>query len=154
MRAALAASHYPRTVVEPARSDDARESSSDAPATPPPLRAAAALVGLEGVALLVVAALEVVEAIPGRRGGGLSLAVFFSLYAVLLLGASVALLRRQPWARGPVLASQLVALGLAWNARDQLLLAVPLALAAILAVAAILQPASIAALERIDLDER
>jgi hypothetical protein len=73
-------------------------------------------------------------------------AVFFAGYGAGLLACAVALVRRVAWVRGPVLLTQLVQLGLAWNVRDFLPLAIPMALAAVVVIAGMLHPASIDAL--------
>jgi hypothetical protein len=114
---------------------------------PGALSLAAVLVFVQGLGLLVLAVVGLVDLNSARRGVGVSVAAFFALYGGLLLACAWALTRRRGWARGPVLITQLIQLGIAWNARENLLLAVPLALAAVLVVAVMVQPATIDALQ-------
>ncbi|GAA1525457.1 hypothetical protein [Nocardioides humi] len=121
---------------------------SDPQATnPPPLTVAASLAAVQGLVLLILAVLELASVSSSRLGFGLSTAVFFAAYGALLIGAALALWRRHGWARGPVLITQLIVLGLAWNLREHVLAAVGLAAVALVVVAAVVQPDTIAALE-------
>ncbi|WP_139980771.1 hypothetical protein [Nocardioides litoris] len=120
---------------------------------PAPLTVAAVLVALQGLVLVALAVLGLLDVAPGNLEVGLSLAVFFGAYGALLLFATVALLRVQGWVRGPVLLTQLLQLGIAWNARENPALAAPLAVAALAAIAAMLHPASVAALLGVREDE-
>ena len=115
--------------------------------TPAPLVVTASLVALEGLALVGVAALELADLTGDRVSLGISVAVFFLAYGALLLTAGLALVRRSPWARGPALMSQLIALGVAWYLRDVPLVAAVVAVGAVVAIAGIVHPASIEALE-------
>jgi len=108
---------------------------------------AASLAAVQGLVLLILAVLELASVSSERLGFGLSTAVFFAAYGVVLVGAALALWRRHGWARGPVLITQLIVLGLAWNLREELLVALGLAAVALVVVAAVLHPATIAALE-------
>ncbi len=93
---------------------------------------------------------------PGRRRGfnivgdrvevGAATAVFFLVYGAGLVGCALALSRARGWARGPVLITQLIALGLAWNVRDASLVAIALAISAVVALAGTLHPASLTVL--------
>lgn len=115
-------------------------------ANPPPLTVAASLVAVQGAVLIAVALVEIFSVVEERVALAVSVAVFFALYGAALLGCAVALTRRQGWVRGPVLISQLLQLGIAWNVRDTPLLAIALALAAVITLAGMLSPASIEAL--------
>lgn len=121
---------------------------SDGPrtGTPPTLLLAAALVGLQGAGFLGLCVIGLLDVQTDRVEVGLSVSVFFGVCAAALLACAFALTRVQGWARGPVLLTQLLQLGIAWNVRENALLAVPLALTAVLALVAMLHPASIAAL--------
>jgi hypothetical protein len=112
-------------------------------ANPPPLTVAASLVAVQGLVLVGLALVEAFSVDQDRVAVAVSTAVFFALYGVVLLTCSVALTQRWGWARGPVLISQLIQLGIAWNVRDSLFLAIVLAIAALLALAGMLSPASI-----------
>ncbi len=116
-------------------------------ANPPPLTVAAALVGVQGLVLLALALVEGTSVVSSRPEVAISTAVFFGLYGVLLVVCAVALTRRSGWARGPVLLSQLIQLGIAWNVRDVPLLAIALAVAAAVVLAGMLSRASLEALD-------
>lgn len=125
-------------------SDHPADASSE---RPPQLTVAASLAAVQGLVLLILAILELASVSSDRLGFGLSTAVFFAAYGVVLLGAALALWRRHGWARGPVLITQLIVLGLAWNLREQVLAAVGLAAVALVVVAAVVHPDTVAALE-------
>ena len=110
---------------------------------PPPLTVAASLVVLQGFVLVSLAALELANVTSERMTMGVSTAVFFLVYGVALVGCAWGLTRQQGWTRGPVLITQLIQLGLAWNVRDTPLLAVALALTAGVVLAGMLHPATL-----------
>jgi hypothetical protein len=116
------------------------------PDNPAPLTVAASLVVIQGALLLVFAVLELAHVSSDRVSLGVSTAVFFAVYGVILLLCAWALTRQQGWARGPVLLTQLIQIGLAWNLRDAVLLAIVLLVAAVVVLAGMLHPASIEAL--------
>ena len=118
----------------------------DRTANPPPLTVAASLVGVQGLVLIGLALVEAFSVVDERRSVAFSVAVFFGVYGLLLVGCALALTRRLAWVRGPVMISQLIQLGLAWNLRDVVLLAIMLALAAAAVLAGMLSPATMAAL--------
>jgi len=117
------------------------------PSRPAALTVAVALVGIEALALIVLAVLELTSLRTGRLTMGVTTAVFFLVYGVALLLCAFGLLRLVSWARSPVVLAQLIQLGLAWSWRESPAVAVPLALAAVAVLAAVLAPSSIAALE-------
>jgi hypothetical protein len=116
------------------------------PQNPAPLTVAATLVVIQGALLLVFAALEIANISSERISLGVSTAIFFLVYGGVLVLCAWALTRHQGWARGPVLLTQLIQLGLAWNLRDTTLLALVLLVAAAVVIAGMLHPASIKAL--------
>lgn len=116
------------------------------PENPAPLNVAASLVVIQGFLLLALAVLELASISSDRVSLGVSTAVFFLVYGGLLVLCAWALTRQQGWARGPVLLTQLIQLGLAWNLRDVALVAVVLVIAAVVVLAGMLHPASIKAL--------
>jgi hypothetical protein len=113
---------------------------------PAPLVVAASLAGVEGAALLLLAALEAASIDSERLSLGLSTAVFFLIVGVAVLACAWGLLRMATWSRGPLLLTQLIALGLAWNVQDLPLLAVVLVLVALVALAGMLHPDTMRAL--------
>lgn len=125
-----------------------QEPSGAAAGNPPPLTAAASVVGVQAVVLLVLAVLEAAALTDERRSMGLSTMVFFAAYGAVLLASAWGLHRRGSWARGPVLLTQLIMLGLAWNVRDQVVVAIALALCAGIVLAGMLHPDTLAALDR------
>ncbi len=116
------------------------------PVNPPPLTVAASLVAVQGVVLVGLGVAELGHIDPDRRAVAISGAVFFAGYGLALLACAVGLVRRVAWVRGPVLITQLVQLGIAWNVRDLWPLAVTMAAAAVVVLAGVLHPASVDAL--------
>jgi hypothetical protein len=113
---------------------------------PPPLTVAASLVVLQGFVLVAFAVLELANVTSERMSMGVSTAVFFLVYGVALVGCAWGLTRREGWTRGPVLITQLIQLGLAWNLRDTPLVAGALAVTAAVVLAGMLHPATLRAL--------
>ncbi|MDQ6524643.1 hypothetical protein RB608_13575 [Nocardioides sp. LHD-245] len=134
-------------MTEGPNDDPTDQSSSAGGATPPPLTVAASLAGVQGLVLLMLAVLELASVSESRPGVALSTAVFFGAYGAVLTAAGLALWRRHGWARGPVLITQLIVLGLAWNLRDQILVAAGLAVVGVVVIAAVIHPATVAALD-------
>lgn len=120
---------------------------------PPPLTVAASVVALQAVVLLGIGILEIADLTPERRALGLSTAIFFVVYGGVLAAAAWALWQLRAWSRGPVLITQLICLGLAWNLREYAVIAVGLALLGALVIAGVVHPASVRALERSDAPE-
>ncbi|MCW2814573.1 MAG: hypothetical protein JWN84_2028 [Nocardioides sp.] len=116
------------------------------PRTPTTLLVAAVLVALQGAGLLGLCVVGLLDLEPSRLEVGLSVSVFFGIYGAALLACAYALSRSLGWARGPVMLTQLIQLGIAWNVRESPELAVPLAVTAVVALVAMVQPASITAL--------
>jgi hypothetical protein len=126
-----------------------REISSSAP---PPLVTAASVTAVEGVVLLALAALELASLTGGRLTMGLTTAVFFAAFGVLLMACGWLITRGHTWARGPILLAQLIGLGLAWNLRggETTLVSVAIAVVALIVIAGMLHPASIQAINDAD----
>jgi hypothetical protein len=110
------------------------------------LTVAASLVAIQGALLVTFAVLELASISSDRISLGVSTAVFFAIYGGLLVLCAWALTRQHGWARGPVLLTQLIQLGIAWNLRDTVLVAVVLLVAALIVLAGMLHPATIQAL--------
>jgi len=114
---------------------------------PPPLTVAASLVLLQGFVLLALGVLELASLSSERMSMGVSTAIFFVVYGVALVACAWGLTRQQGWTRGPVLLTQLIQLGLAWNLRDASLVAVALAVTAAVVLAGMLHPATLKILQ-------
>ncbi len=114
---------------------------------PPPLSVAASLVVLQGFVLLALGVLELANLSSERMSMGVSTALFFVVYGVALVACAWGLTRQQGWTRGPVLITQLIQLGLAWNLRDTSLVAVALAVTAAVVLAGMLHPATLRTLQ-------
>jgi hypothetical protein len=113
---------------------------------PTALRVAAVLVVLQGAGLVVLAVIGLLDVVSSRVEVGVSVSVFFAAYGGALIACGWALWHVRGWARGPVLLTQLIQLGIAWNARDNVALAAVLAVVALTTLVAVLQPQSIRAL--------
>ena len=114
---------------------------------PPPLTVAASLVVLQGGCLVAFGVLELANLTSERLEMGVSTAIFFVAYGVALAACAWGLTRRQGWTRGPVLITQLIQLGLAWNLRDTSLIALTLAVTAAVVLAGMLHPATLKVLQ-------
>ena len=122
---------------------------------PLPLTAAAVLVGLEALALVVLGVAELAGLSGSRATMGATTSVFFLAYGVGLAAFGWLLVRLRSWTRAPVVLSQLIALGLAYNffGGDTRAVAIVIAVVAVLALVGIFHPASIAALMAADAAE-
>ena len=108
---------------------------------------AAALAGVEGLALVLYGA-AVLAAFSGARATmGVTTAVFFLVYGAGLAAAAWGLFRLRSWARAPVVLAQLIQLGVAWSFRggSSTAEAVALAVVAVVVLAGVLNPASLRA---------
>jgi hypothetical protein len=114
---------------------------------PPPLTVAASLVGIQATVLVALAVLELASVSSERMSMGVSTAVFFLVYGVVLGICAWSLTQQQGWTRGPVLITQLIQLGLAWNLRDAPLVALMLAVTAGVVLAGMLHPATLKVLQ-------
>lgn len=124
------------------------DDSAHPDAPPTPLRVAAAVAAVEGVALVALMVAELASLNSSRLEMGTSTAFFFGAYGAGLIACAWALVRMRSWGRGPVLFAQFVQLGLAWNFRDGMWwLSAVLAVLAVVALVCLVQRASIEALE-------
>ena len=116
---------------------------------PAPLAVAAGMTFVEGLLIVLFGISELVSLDSDRLVMGLTTAVFFVVYGTVLLACARGLHMVRGWARGPVLLSQLILLGLAWSFKggDTLPIAIVLALAGAIVLAGLLHPRSIDALE-------
>lgn len=107
------------------------------------LRLAAALVGAEAAALLAVAVAELAALSGDRIGLGLGTTLFFVLCGSVIGWGAWGLWRGLGAARGPVVAAQLIQLGLAWSTRSEVpLVAALLAGCAFAVLALVLRPSA------------
>ncbi len=116
---------------------------------PAPLAVAAGMAFIQGLLTVLFGVTELVSIDSDRLVMGLTTSVFFLAYGVGLLVCAWGLHTVRAWARGPVLLSQLICLGLAWNFKEgsTLPIAIALAVAAAIVLAGLLHPRSIDALE-------
>src|SRR3954471_7399238 len=116
---------------------------------PAPLAVAAGMTLVEGLLVVLYGISELFSLTGDRLVMGLTTAVFFLVYGGFLLACARGLHTVRSWARGPVLLSQLILLGLAWSFKggDTLVVAICLAVAAAIVLAGLLHPRSIDALE-------
>lgn len=119
---------------------------------PAPLLVAASLVAVEGLMMVILALVELGNLSSDRVAMGITTTAFFVLYGAVLMLCAWSVTHHRAWARSPIVLTQLIMLGLAWNFRDggTLSVAIALAVVAVVVVAGILHPASIDALD----DER
>lgn len=104
-------------------------------------RAAAALVGGEAALLVGLAVAELVALSSDRLGLGLSTAAFFAICGGGLGLAGWGLWTGRGWSRGPLVAAQLLWLGVSWSARDALpWVAITVAVAAVAVLVLLLRP--------------
>jgi hypothetical protein len=126
--------------------------SETSPSAPPPLVTAASVTAVEGLVLLALAVLELASLTGGRLTMGLTTAVFFAAFGVLLMACGWLITRGHTWARGPILLAQLIGLGLAWNLRggETTIVSVAIAVVALIVIAGMMHPASIEAINDVD----
>jgi hypothetical protein len=107
------------------------------------LTLAAVLVALQGVVLLVWAVLVLVNI----STMSVSTAIFFLAYGAALGLCAAGLWQLRSWSRAPIVLTQLITLGLAWDSRhSNLAVATVLAVVALAALGCVLHPASLEAL--------
>jgi hypothetical protein len=109
---------------------------------------AASLAAVEGLVIGILGIAELVHLSSGRLTMGVTTAVFFAAYAVGLVFCAWQVSRCTPWARSPLVLSQLIQLGIAWNFRDLPAVAIALAVVAVVVLGGLFHPASMKALDR------
>lgn len=80
--------------------------------------AAVLLVAVEGLGLAVFATLDLLDLHADRAVLAIGTSLFLFAYAGLLLASARGLWRLQTWVRAPIVFTQLIQLGLAWNLRE------------------------------------
>lgn len=102
---------------------------------------AATIVSLEALTFVVLAVLEAVNITSGRIGFGIGVTLFFLAFAAGLFWAARQIAQGESGARSPLVFTQLIALGLAWNFKDDsVAIAVAVAVPAAVALACLLAP--------------
>ncbi len=112
------------------------------------LTLAAGLAALEGLVALGFGVVEVGQVRPARAVVGVGVTLLMLAFAVLLLAAARGLLRSRRWARGPVVAVQLILLPVGWSFRggQTTWVAVIMIVVALLTLVMILHPRTTRAL--------
>jgi hypothetical protein len=114
-----------------------------------PLRTAAGLVVVEGLLCIVFGIAEIASRHPGAELVGVTGGLFFAAYGVALGFCAWGMHTLRPWSRSPVLLSQLILVGLAWNVRtDSPAISAAALVVAVVVLAGVLHPRSIDALNR------
>ena len=115
-----------------------------------PLWVAAGLTALEGVLVVAYAVVGVLALSGSHRGAGVAAVVFFLAYGVALTLFARALTRLRPWARSPILLTQVIGVLVVWNFGALLStpLAVGVTVAAVVVLGGLFHPASVRALAR------
>jgi hypothetical protein len=110
------------------------------------------LVGLEGLCLVGLAVLEAFALHAQRAALGVTTALFFLALGLGLLYCARGLYRLRSWARGPVVACQLIGVLLSFSfwGGDTTVAAVVLLVASVAALVGVLHPASTRALAAAD----
>ena len=120
----------------------------DGSEVPAPLVVAASLAGLEGLLVLAYAVVLAADIHSDRVAMGVTTSLFFGLLAAVLVACAWFVVHARTWARSPIVVTQVIALGLAWNflGGSTTWLSVILAVVAVVVLAGLLHPASIEAL--------
>ncbi len=126
------------------------EDSRQAP--PATLVGAAVLVGLEGLFLCVLAVLEVAALESGRVTLGITTGLFFVVLGAGLLLCAWGLFRVGSWARGPVVAAELIGVLMSFSfwGGETTLAAVVILVVSLAVLVGVLHPASTRALAAAD----
>jgi hypothetical protein len=117
--------------------------------SPSTVRQAAVVVSLEGVVLILAAAVYVVRALAGAHEisiSGYGTAVWYAVMGAAILAAGWALWTGRRWGRGIAVFVQLLLLPIAWYiavGSNQWLYGVPVALIAIVALALLFSPSAL-----------
>jgi hypothetical protein len=115
---------------------------------PSPLVVAASLAALEGLLVLAYAVVLSADIHTDRAAMGVTTSLFFGILAAMLIACAWYVVHGRAWARSPIVVTQVMALGLAWNflGGGTTWLSVLLVLVAVVVLIGLLHPASIEAL--------
>ncbi len=115
---------------------------------PSPLVVAASLAALEGLLVLAYGVLLAADIHADRAAMGVTTSVFFVLLGAALVACGWYIVRGRTWARSPIVVTQVLALGLAWNflGGSTTWVSVVLAGVAVVVLVGLLHPASVEAL--------
>ena len=115
---------------------------------PAPLVVASSLAALEGLLVVVYGAVLAADIHAERAARGVTTSVFFLFLGAVLSGCAWYVVRGSAWARSPLVVTQVMALGLAWNflGGRTTWLSVVLAVVAVVVLVGLLHPASVDAL--------
>lgn len=116
---------------------------------PKPLKITIIITMIQAAIAVIIGLLELFNLVASRATMGAVTTIFFVLYGSFLIVAARQLSKLSPWARGPVLLSQLIWLGVAWSfiGGATTWVAVVLAISALAALAGLLHPDSRHALD-------
>jgi hypothetical protein len=121
---------------------------SEGRTAPAPLVVAASLAAVEGALVVGYGVLLAADIHADRAAMGVTSALFFVLLGAVLVACAWSVVHGRSWARSPVVVTQVLALGLAWNflGGSTTWVSVVLAVVAIVVLAGLLHPASVDAL--------
>ncbi|MEO6470844.1 MAG: hypothetical protein ABIR57_03270 [Aeromicrobium sp.] len=100
------------------------------------------VIGFEALAYVVFGLVTIASFAAGEAASTMGIGVFLAAYGVAQLYAGRMLVHWHSWARGPLVFTQLIQLGLAWGLRhsERPWLAVVMAVTALLALGCLLAP--------------
>jgi hypothetical protein len=118
------------------------------PPAPAPLLVAGSLAAVEGVVVAAYGVLLAADIHADRAAMGVTTSVFFVLLGAVLVLCAWYVGHGRAWARSPVVVTQVLGLGLAWNflGGSTTWVSVALGLVAAVVLAGLLHPASVEAL--------
>lgn len=107
------------------------------------LLTATSIVAIEALVYAVFGVIAIASVSAGEAGDSIGIGLFLLAYGLAQLFAASKLLKWHSWARGPLVFTQLIQVGLAWGLRDsdRPWLAVLMAVPAVVALGCLLAPA-------------
>ena len=109
---------------------------------------AASLTAVEGLLVFAYGVLLAADIHADRAAMGVTTSLFFILLGAALIGCAWSVVHGRTWARSPLVVTQVLALGLAWNflGGSTTWISVVLAVIAVVVLVGLLHPASVEAL--------